>query len=191
MKSNNNVAPSATSGVPLISKGSTTQPAFGTAVVAGGGTGATTLTGMVLGNGTSAFTTTTFTPISSWTPNLQFGGLSTGITYNVQQGWYMQIDNAVFVNVYLNISNVGTASGAATIGTLPVTSQYTQRAYMGQGSLLLTSGVSGIEAIFPIGGTKIALYEYKLSNVGGSNTQLTNTNFKANSVLVFNSWYVT
>ena len=36
-----NVAPSATSGVPLISQGAASDPAFGTAVVAGGGTGDT------------------------------------------------------------------------------------------------------------------------------------------------------
>lgn len=39
-----NVAPSATSGVPLISSGSSANPVFGTAVVAGGGTGNTTFT---------------------------------------------------------------------------------------------------------------------------------------------------
>lgn len=38
------VAPSATSGVPLISQGSSSNPAFGTAIVAGGGTGVTTMT---------------------------------------------------------------------------------------------------------------------------------------------------
>jgi hypothetical protein len=38
----NSVAPSATSGVPVISQGSSSQPIFGTALVAGGGTGATT-----------------------------------------------------------------------------------------------------------------------------------------------------
>ena len=36
------ITPSATSGVPLISQGSSANPAFGTAVVAGGGTGAVT-----------------------------------------------------------------------------------------------------------------------------------------------------
>src|SRR5678810_502056 len=52
----NNIAPSATSGVPVISQGAASQPVFGTAVVAGGGTGATTLTnhGVLLGQGTSA-----------------------------------------------------------------------------------------------------------------------------------------
>lgn len=51
------VAPSGTSGVPLISQGASADPAFGTAVVAGGGTGRTsfaTVNGVVIGNGTSA-----------------------------------------------------------------------------------------------------------------------------------------
>jgi hypothetical protein len=40
----NSVAPSATSGIPFISQGSSAQPEFGTAVVAGGGTGETSFT---------------------------------------------------------------------------------------------------------------------------------------------------
>lgn len=53
-----NVAPSATSGVPVISQGASSDPAFGTAVVAGGGTGQVTLTnhGVLVGAGTSAIT---------------------------------------------------------------------------------------------------------------------------------------
>jgi hypothetical protein len=39
-----NIAPSATSGVPLISQGAASNPAYGTAVVAGGGTGVTSNT---------------------------------------------------------------------------------------------------------------------------------------------------
>lgn len=39
-----NVAPSATSGVPLVSAGASSNPAYGTAVVAGGGTGVTSVT---------------------------------------------------------------------------------------------------------------------------------------------------
>lgn len=55
------VAPSATSGVALISQGAAADPAYGTVVVAGGGTGATTLTGVLTGNGTSAVTANTVT----------------------------------------------------------------------------------------------------------------------------------
>ena len=54
----NNVAPSSTSGVPIISQGASSQPIFGTAVVAGGGTGQVTLTnhGVLVGAATSAIT---------------------------------------------------------------------------------------------------------------------------------------
>lgn len=50
-----NITPSATSGVPLISQGAASNPAFGTAVVAGGGTGIVTTTAYgVLCGGTTA-----------------------------------------------------------------------------------------------------------------------------------------
>ena len=50
-----NVAPSATSGVPFISQGAAADPTFGTAVVAGGGTGNTTFTAYsVIAAGTTA-----------------------------------------------------------------------------------------------------------------------------------------
>lgn len=42
------ITPSSTSGVPLISQGSAANPIFGTAVVAGGGTGATTAAGALV-----------------------------------------------------------------------------------------------------------------------------------------------
>jgi hypothetical protein len=53
------VAPSATAGVALVSTGASSDPAFGTVTVPGGGTGAVSLTGILTGNGTSAFTANT------------------------------------------------------------------------------------------------------------------------------------
>lgn len=55
------VAPSATSGVPYISQGAASNPVFGTAVVAGGGTGLTgaTVGGIFVGSSTTAFTNLT------------------------------------------------------------------------------------------------------------------------------------
>lgn len=52
----NNVPPSATSGVPLISQGAAAQPIFGTAVVAGGGTGVNTFanTSALIATGTTS-----------------------------------------------------------------------------------------------------------------------------------------
>jgi hypothetical protein len=51
------VAPGATAGIPIISNGASANPGPGTAIVAGGGTGATTFTahGLIVGEGASAF----------------------------------------------------------------------------------------------------------------------------------------
>lgn len=54
-----------TSGQALVSGGASADPAFGTLPVAGGGTGATTLTGVLTGNGTSPITASTITQYGS------------------------------------------------------------------------------------------------------------------------------
>lgn len=102
----NQVAPSATTGVALISQGATSQPAFGTVVVAGGGTGLTSLTAYTilaggttttgnvqqLGAGTSGQVLTstgagslatfqTFTPTSQ-SPYINVPGTSQAMTVN-------------------------------------------------------------------------------------------------------------
>lgn len=57
----NEVAPSATSGIALVSQGASAQPVFGVVSPAGGGTGVATVTGLLTGNGTSPMTGTAIT----------------------------------------------------------------------------------------------------------------------------------
>jgi len=57
----------------------------------------------------------------TWTPVLEFGGGSTGITYTTQLGTYTKIGRMVICNLYLVLSNKGTSTGDAEI-TLPFTS---------------------------------------------------------------------
>jgi len=83
--------------------------------VSEGGTGASTLTGLLIGAGTSAITTATYTTSTSWTPVLQFGGGSTGITYSTQLGRYIQIGNLVYIQISMVLTNKGSSTGAATI----------------------------------------------------------------------------
>jgi hypothetical protein len=75
------IAPSATSGVPLVSGGASADPSFTTAVVAGGGTGQVTLTnhGVLVGAGTSAITQLS---TGSSGQVLQSGGASADPTYS-------------------------------------------------------------------------------------------------------------
>ena len=69
---------------------------------------------------------TTFTPAvasavsqGSWTPALNFGGATTGITYVTQVGRYFKVGNLVQLWGRIQISNDGTAVGDATITGLP------------------------------------------------------------------------
>lgn len=59
---------------------------------------------------------------TSFTPVLRLGGASTGITYSAQAGFSVQIGSIV-VGVYsLVLTSKGSATGAVTIGGLPVAS---------------------------------------------------------------------
>ena len=73
----NNIAPSSTSGTPLISQGASSQPVFGTCVVAGGGTGITSGTayGVVVGGTTTTGNLQVITPGTSGQV-LQYNGAS-------------------------------------------------------------------------------------------------------------------
>jgi hypothetical protein len=90
----NNVAPSATSGVPVISQGSSAQPVFGTALVAGGGTAAVSFntTGVVISGATSttALAAITLTdgqlPIGSSAGNPSAATLTAGTNISISNG---------------------------------------------------------------------------------------------------------
>jgi len=59
----------------------------------------------------------------TWTPSVEFGGATTGITYNARQGYYVKIGKVVHIWLYFNMSNKGSATGTATVAGLPFTSE--------------------------------------------------------------------
>lgn len=75
------VAPSATSGIPLVSNGVASDPSFTTAVVEGGGTGQVTLTnhGVLIGQGTSPVASTATGSVGQV---LQSGGAGADPSYS-------------------------------------------------------------------------------------------------------------
>ncbi len=110
------VTPSATSGVPFISKGSSTLPAFGTAVVAGGGTGIITTTayGVICG-GTTA--TVAFQNAGAGTSGqlLQSGGASALPAYTTST---YPATNAANTLLYASSANTMAALATADNGVL-------------------------------------------------------------------------
>lgn len=136
-----NVAPSATSGVPLISAGASADPAFGTAVVAGGGTGATSFNanGVVISN---TSTTGALASLALSSGQLVIGGTTTPAAAALTAGTGISVTNgnnsitiattatgglAWAVNATTTIalaSNTGyiTTAGSAVTATLPTAS---------------------------------------------------------------------
>jgi hypothetical protein len=62
---------------------------------------------------------------ASWTPVLQFGGASTGISYTSQSGEYQTIGKLCIAGFYIALSSKGSATGNATISGLPFAAEGT------------------------------------------------------------------
>ena len=67
----------------------------------------------------------------TWTMGITFGGGSAGITYNNNLGTYTKIGRQVTVNGWVNISAIGSSTGAARITGLPFTVANTDANYAG------------------------------------------------------------
>lgn len=58
----------------------------------------------------------------TWTPVLNFGGATTGITYGTQSGVYWRLGAATLIRCWITLTSKGSATGTATITGLPVAS---------------------------------------------------------------------
>lgn len=59
----------------------------------------------------------------TWTPRIEFGGATTGITYTTQTGQYRKIGSRVWIAAQIVLSSKGSATGNATIAGVPYTLQ--------------------------------------------------------------------
>lgn len=76
--------------------------------------------GLKFNNDTAAANALSDYEEGTFTPTPQFGGGSTGMTYNTAPtGHYTKIGNLVFVQLGFHFSNKGTSTGSFTIGGLP------------------------------------------------------------------------
>lgn len=164
------VAPSATSGVALISQGAAADPAFGTVVVAGGGTGAVTLTGVLTGNGTSAVTANAVTQhgvviggasnaVGSVSPSATAGVplISGGASADPLYGTGFKVDSSgrntnanqpAFV-AYLSSSTGNNVTGDGTVYTLICdTTRFDQNSNYNTGTGTFTAPIAGKYYLF-------------------------------------------
>lgn len=159
------VPPSATSGVPLISQGAAADPAFGTAVVAGGGTGVTSFTAYapvcggttttgVLQSASTGFGTSGFVLTSNGSaalPSFQAASDSTAIKTITGNSGGAQSPSAGNFNI------VGTGSittvGTANTETIQLTGLTNHALQVGAGTATLTQLAVGATGTVLIGNT--------------------------------------
>ena len=169
-----NVVPSATAGVPLVSGGSSANPSFTTAVVTGGGTGAVTLTGVLIGNGTSPVTGNAITQY-----DVLVGGASNAIT-SIANGTTGQVFTATTGSdpswaspATSSITIVGDSGGGLTGSSFTFTGGTTGLLFSGSGTTetltisnlnLSNTNSAGTSGEITFGGTRF------ISNFGTANT---------------------
>ena len=127
----------------------------------------------------------------TFTPSLQFGGGSTGLVYNAQNGWYTKIGNQVTAVVFIQIQQVGSSTGNATVAGLPYTSaNVNDKLYTHPVSLENSTGLTGAPfGILDKNSTTIAVYQTAASgraNVTHANFQT----FALNNIYIVTTYMV-
>jgi hypothetical protein len=124
----------------------------------------------------------------TWTPELRFGGATTGITYTTQIGYYVKVGRLVLASLQITLSSKGSATGAASIAGLAFTAQNLTGTLLHVGSSL-AAGMAGLtSAISPrmVGGTAlIDMFDWGATGIAG----IDDTNFTNTSVLAITIAY--
>lgn len=109
---------------------------------------------------------------ASWTPVLQFGGASTGVTYSAQTGRYVRIADLLYVSCSVTLTSKGSATGLATVTGLPF-GVWPANCVMRGGNFSTLTGLPGAV----LSGTVVALVQ----GAATGDTGLLDTNFANNT----------
>jgi hypothetical protein len=123
----------------------------------------------------------------TWTMGVTFGGASVGVTYNNNLGTYTKIGRQVTVNGWVNISAVGSSTGAARITGLPFTVGNTDANYAGTTLACNKIAFANQLQAFAERGTNTILFT-QVTEAGVESTVL-NTNFQAGSYAIISLTY--
>lgn len=129
----------------------------------------------------------------TFTPVLQFGGGSTGITYSGsgQTGIYTRIGSLVYINIFLQLTNKGSSTGNAIVTGLP----FAARAAISPKGVDITKVFTGVSDGFSemkgrinAGESQVRLVE--TSNAVGTGLQnVTDQLFANNSIIQIDGFY--
>lgn len=124
----------------------------------------------------------------AFTPELQFGGGTTGITYASRSGAYYRLGSLIVFSLTLELSNIGTDVGNMTIEGLPLENGNEPAAIsLSSTFLTLTPTFTSFQgALFP---NSSSLTIFQISSNEGSE-QLNESGFNNNSSVTLSGSYV-
>ena len=123
----------------------------------------------------------------TWTPELRFGGATTGITYTTRVGRYTRVGNMIFATCYIALSSKGSATGAATIAGLPTSSNTS--GLFSSGSIGYNVGVTYTNMLLVRMNANASAATLTDSSAAGALANVTDANFTNTSELVFSIAY--
>ena len=125
----------------------------------------------------------------SFTPALDFGSGTTGITYNAASGKYIKVGSLVTVWIYIALSNKGTSTGQASVSGLPFAINNPAGVFSPLGDRgRVNTGGEGVSAYIS-GGAAFPLYSGGFD--GGVNAQVSQNNFQNSSEIDIVTSYFT
>ena len=128
----------------------------------------------------------------TWTPGISFGNGTTGITYNAStNGFYRKVGSLVMLTGYVQLTNKGSSTGTARVTGLPFSSNSGTGEQGDFGcSIGYTAYLTYTNQLAVYGGGGTALFVITL-NAATVPTNLTDTAFANNTLMVINCFYVT
>lgn len=122
---------------------------------------------------------------TTWTPDLQFGGAKTGITYSTQTGTYYRIGNVIYYRCIIVLTSKGSDTGAATIEGLPVTVASTT---VGN-ALLGVATYSGVQTACKATASSTSLALYFVDAAGGAVTAFADSHMANTTTIDCSGFY--
>lgn len=96
----------------------------------------------------------------TFTPEIQFGGATTGITYSSRSGFFVKTGNVINFSISISLSNKGSATGDMTIDGLPFTNSATSgHAATVAGNLILDASYDTFKAIVDASATTVSILQ--------------------------------
>ena len=123
----------------------------------------------------------------TWTPDVTFGGGSTGLAYTTRAGRYTRIDDLVFLTVFIQMSNKGSSTGNAAVSLPPFTAHAdTMSGGVGvEGAFNMLTLTSKPSSLVLAGATTLALLHWGATG----HSALTDANFSNTTYLYLNGFY--